>query len=125
MVSTDLFALWKSQPWTPNIEQAQILNGMIGAQDYDKRNVYVPCAIRTPNRAIAHRAIVIAATGDRFGSWPLERDVAIRDGNHELSPSAFALRADVRTVAMVTIVGMFFGALVIIGIEKCQWPLRD
>jgi len=101
VVRNDLFARWKSQPWTPTVDQTTVLNEIIGAPDYGKKNVYFPCAIKMQDGSIAQRAILIATTGDCFGKFPFEHDIAILDGGHEISPSRYALPANVRAATMV------------------------
>jgi len=101
VVRHELYAKWKSQPWTPTIAQRDILNQIIGAPDYYEKDVYFPCKIRLPNGLQVEKAILMATTGDCFGKFPLDQDVTILDDDHEISPSDYALPANVRAATMV------------------------
>jgi len=97
----ELYGKWKSRPWSPTIAQREILNQIIGAPDYYEKDVYFPCKIRLPNGLQVEKAILMATTGDCFGKFPLDQDVTILDDDHEISPSDYALPANVRAATMV------------------------
>jgi hypothetical protein len=101
VIRHELFASWKSRAWIPNAVQVRALNCIVGAADYDAKNVYFPCEIRMQNGSIAQKAIVIATTGDCFGKFPFEQNVAILNDSHEILPSPYALPANVRAATMV------------------------
>lgn len=97
----DLYTKWKSQPWAPSISQMEILNQIIGVPDYYEKNAYFPCAITLPNGLRVNKAILTATTGDCFGKFPINQDVFILDEGHKITPSKYALPADVRLAAML------------------------
>ena len=101
VVRNELYEKWKSQPCIPSITQMEILNQIVGATDYYEKDVYFPCEIRTPNGLRVQKAILMATTGDCFGKFPLDQDVTILNDSHEISPSAYALPANVRAATMV------------------------
>ena len=101
VIRNELFAIWKSRSWKPNAGQRQVLDRIVGAADGDKKNVYFPCQIKLKNGSMVRKAIIIATTGDCFGKFPLEQEVAILNGNHEISPSIHALPTNVRAATMV------------------------
>ncbi len=101
IVRNESYANWKSQSWMPTIDQMQILNQIIGAPDYYETNVYFPCKIRLPNGLRAQKAILIATTGDCFGRYLIDQEVTILDDNHGISPSDYALPANVRAATMI------------------------
>lgn len=47
------------------------------------------------------KAILIATTGDCFGKFPLDQEVTILDDSHQISPSDYALPANVRAATML------------------------
>ena len=98
---TDLYRKWKSQTWRPSISQMEILDQIAGAADYYKTNVYFPCAITLPNGQRIEKAILTATTGDCFKKFPLNKNVSLLDDGHEVSPSDYALPAEVRSATMV------------------------
>jgi len=79
----------------------EILNQIIGAPDYYEKDVYFPCKIRLPNGLRVQKAILIATTGDCFGKFPIDQNVTILDDSHGISPSDYALPANVRAATMV------------------------
>jgi len=101
VVRNELYAKWKSQSWIPTISQMEILNQIIGAPDYYEKDVYFPCKIRLPNGLRVQKAILIATTGDCFGKFPIDQNVTILDDSHGISPSDYALPANVRAATMV------------------------
>ncbi len=101
IVRKESYAKWKSQSWMPTIDQMQILNQIIGAPDYYETNVYFPCKIRLPNGLWVQKAILIATTGDCFGRYLIDQEVTILDDNHGISPSDYALPANVRAATMI------------------------
>ncbi len=101
VVRNELYAKWKGKPWLPTASQIEILNNIIGAPDYNHKDIYFPCNIRLPNDIKTQRAILIATTGDCFGKFPIDRVVTLLTSDHEISPSDSALPANVRAATMV------------------------
>lgn len=101
VVRNELYAKWKSQSWIPTISQIENLNQIIGTPDYYETNVYFPCKIWLPNGLRVKKAILIATTGDCFGKFPIDQNVTILDNSHVISPSDYALPANVRAATMV------------------------
>lgn len=97
----DLYTKWKSQPWVPSISQMEVLHQIKGAPDYYEKNIYFPCAVTLPNGLRIKKAILTATTGDCFGKFPINHNVSILDDAHEITPSEYALPANVRSATMV------------------------
>jgi len=101
VVRKELYAQWKSRSWLPTSRQMGILKEIAGAADHDEKNVYYPCQINLPGGRLIAKAILVATTGDCFGKFPLDRGVSLLAANHGISPSDFALPAEVRAATMV------------------------
>jgi hypothetical protein len=101
VVRKELYEKWKSRPWLPTSSQMAILKQVVGAPDYYEKNKYFPCKITLPTGVQIQKAILIATTGDCFGKFPLDRDVTILTESHGISPSDYALPAEVRAATMV------------------------
>ena len=103
VVRTELYAKWKSQSWLPTSSQMAVLNKIVGARDYYGKNMYFPCEVRQSNGLRVKKAIITATTGDCFGRFPLDQEVIILDDSYRISPSDYALPADVRAATMIAV----------------------
>ncbi len=101
VVRKGLYEEWKAGSCAPTPSQAEILNQIVGAPDYYRKDVYFPCKIRLQDGRLIPRALLMATTGDCFGKFPIDRDVIILDGSHEILPSEYALPPAVRAATMV------------------------
>jgi len=100
-VRSELYQAWKSQTWTPTAAQAETLNQIVGAPDYYDKNVYFPCKVRLADGQQVQKTLLTATTGDCFGRFPFDQDVSLLNNDHQLSPSDYALPADVRATSLV------------------------
>ena len=97
----ELYEKWKLQSWVPTISQKEVLNQIIGVHNYYKTNLYLPCKITLPSGRWIEKAVLVATTGDCFGEFPVDHKVTILDGSYGISPSDYALPANVRAATMV------------------------
>jgi hypothetical protein len=100
VVRDELYNAWKSQSWIPTSTQVDVLNQIVGASDSSGKSVYFPCSVGLPDGQQINKALLIVTTGDCFGRYPFDQDVSLLHSTYLLSPSDYALPADIRAASL-------------------------